>query len=85
MAAATSPATGRLYGIARVCRIWEVPRSSFYAASGRPGRRCSPTQALAADHGPRSRTAYCWQRSAPISPDRLGKERDIARCGPAYA
>ena len=32
MAGATSPATGRCYGVARVCRIWEVPRSSFYAA-----------------------------------------------------
>ena len=26
MAGATSPATGRCYAVARVCRIWEVPR-----------------------------------------------------------
>lgn len=32
MAEATSPATGHRYGVARVCRIWDVPRSSFYAA-----------------------------------------------------
>jgi putative transposase len=32
MAAVTSPATGRRYGVARVCHVWEVPRSSFYAA-----------------------------------------------------
>jgi hypothetical protein len=32
MADATSPATGRRYGVARVCQAWEVPRSSFYAA-----------------------------------------------------
>ena len=31
IAAETSPSTGRRYGIAQVCRIWEVPRSSFYA------------------------------------------------------
>ena len=31
MADATSPATGRRYGAARVCRAWKVPRSSFYA------------------------------------------------------
>ena len=31
MAAETSPSTGRRYGIAQVCRIWDVPRSSFYA------------------------------------------------------
>ena len=31
MAEATSPATGRRYGVARVCRVWEVARSSFYA------------------------------------------------------
>ena len=32
MAAVTSPATGRRYGVARVCQVWEVPQSSFYAA-----------------------------------------------------
>jgi transposase InsO family protein len=31
MAETTSPATGRPYGVARVCRVWEVPRSSFHA------------------------------------------------------
>jgi putative transposase len=32
MATAISSATGRRYGAVRVCRAWEVPRSSFYAA-----------------------------------------------------
>jgi len=32
MADAISPAIGRCYGVARVCRVWEVARSSFYAA-----------------------------------------------------
>jgi putative transposase len=32
MAEAPSPATGLRYGVARVCRVWDVPRSSFYAA-----------------------------------------------------
>lgn len=32
MAEAISPVTGRAYGVARVCRVWEVARSSFYAA-----------------------------------------------------
>ena len=32
MAAVTSPSTGRRYGVARVCQVWELPRSSFYAA-----------------------------------------------------
>jgi hypothetical protein len=39
MAAETSPTTGRRYGIAEVCRIWDVPRSSFYADR----RRADPT------------------------------------------
>jgi putative transposase len=32
MAEAISPTTGRGYGVARVCQVWEGPRSSFYAA-----------------------------------------------------
>ena len=32
MAKATSPTTGQPYGIKRVCQVWDVPRSSFYAA-----------------------------------------------------
>jgi putative transposase len=32
MAEATSPSTVHRYGVARVCRVWEVARSSFYAA-----------------------------------------------------
>ena len=32
LAVSVSPATGRAYGVARVCRIWEVPRSSFHLA-----------------------------------------------------
>jgi transposase InsO family protein len=35
MSAATSPSTGRTYGVQRVCRIWAVARSSFYAATQR--------------------------------------------------
>ena len=36
MAEATSPASGHRYGVARVCGVWAVPRSSFYAAR-KPG------------------------------------------------
>ena len=31
MSAATSPSTGRAYGVDRVCRVWELPRSSYYS------------------------------------------------------
>ena len=32
MAQAISPASGRRYGVRRACQVWDVPRSSFYAA-----------------------------------------------------
>lgn len=46
MSRRTSPSTDRPYGIARVLRVWELPRSTFYAqrerrarpATGRRGR-----------------------------------------------
>jgi transposase InsO family protein len=53
-AAVTSPTTGRRYGVARVCRVWELPRWSFYAARQKaapaappaPSRRRGPMPAV---------------------------------------
>lgn len=42
MSAAISPSTHRPYGVQRVCRIWNLPRSSFYRAS-RP-TNCAPAK-----------------------------------------
>lgn len=43
MSHAASPSTGRQYGVARVCRVWEIPRSTVYArwtlAEAPPERR----------------------------------------------
>ena len=36
MSVATSPSTQRPYGVQRVCRIWAVPRSTFYQACRPP-------------------------------------------------
>ena len=57
MAGATSPATGRRYGVARVCQAWQVPRSSFYAAQ----------QAGVAEAGPRPSPARRGPK--PVIPD----------------
>ena len=35
MSQTRSPSTQRVYGLARVCRVWEVARSTVYAAAGR--------------------------------------------------
>ena len=52
MAEATSPTTGHRYGVARVCRLWEVPRSSFYAARQVGADDANPT-ASPARRGPK--------------------------------
>jgi putative transposase len=52
MAKATSPATGRRYGVARVCQVWDVPRSSFYAAQ-RPSEAAAGPQPSPARRGPK--------------------------------
>jgi transposase InsO family protein len=52
MAEATSPTTGHRYGVARVCRVWEVPRSSFYAARQVEADGAEPT-ASPARRGPK--------------------------------
>src|SRR3712207_286195 len=52
MAEATSPTGGRRYGVARVCRVWEVPESSFYAARNAATDGTGPA-ASPARRGPR--------------------------------
>ena len=70
MAEATSPATGRRYGVARVCQAWEVPRSSFYAAR----------QAGAEDTGAEARPARRGPKPATSDADLLAAIRaDLAR------
>lgn len=36
MSQAASPSSGKIYGLARVCRQWNIPRSSFYWTKNRP-------------------------------------------------
>jgi hypothetical protein len=50
MAAATSPSTGRTYGVRRVCAAWRVARSSFYDARCQEER---PQQSPAGRPGPK--------------------------------
>jgi putative transposase len=47
-----SPATGRRYGVARVCQSWDVPRSTFYARR-QPARPSVTTAVTARRRGPR--------------------------------
>lgn len=44
MSAAISPSTGRSYGVQRVCRVWAVARSSFYAAAAQAPQNPSPAR-----------------------------------------
>lgn len=49
MSETLSPSAGRPYGLARVCRWWEVARSSVYAARDRRQRTSLPRK-----RGPRT-------------------------------
>lgn len=52
MAKATSPTAGRPYGVQRVCQLWDVPRSSFYAALA-PERQSPVPASPPARRGPK--------------------------------
>ena len=52
MTETTSPTTGRRYGVAQVCRVWRMPRSSFYAA-GEPETDVTPAVVSPARRGPK--------------------------------
>ena len=51
MSRAASPGTGLVYGVARVCAIWGVPRSSFYAEQQR--KVAEPSKPAARRRGPK--------------------------------
>ncbi len=42
MAAAISPSAGRRYGVTGVCQVWDLPRSSFYAARQQQAQTAAP-------------------------------------------
>ena len=50
MSQTCSPSTQRRYGLARVCRLWEVARSTVYRQQARP-----PTPTAGQKRGPKSR------------------------------
>jgi putative transposase len=52
MAEAISPTTGHRYGVVRVCRVWKVARSSFYAAR-RPEGDAGIAAVASARRGPK--------------------------------
>lgn len=52
MAATTSPTTGRRYGVARVCQVCDLPRSSFYAGRQQQADTAAPS-APARRRGPK--------------------------------
>ena len=52
MAQAISTTTGQPYGIQRVCRLWDMPRSSFYAAQA-PTRQSAGPAPTPARRGPK--------------------------------
>lgn len=52
MSQVVSTTTDRRYGIERVCRVWQVPRSSVYSAQAR--QAAEPVERVAAKRGPRT-------------------------------
>ena len=55
-----SPSAHRRYGLARVCRMWELPRSTLYRTPGTPDRAA----AARAETGADGAVACSWRRSA---------------------
>ena len=81
MAATVSPATGRHYGVARVCQVWDVPRSSFYAArqaAAAAGPAKLPGSPRTKAGGLRRRPARRHQgRPRPLALDRRGAPKGL--------
>jgi hypothetical protein len=59
MSQTRSPSTQRVYGLARVCRAWDVARSTVYATNGRAAAPGGPPRR----RGPKPRWSdeCCWR------------------------
>lgn len=64
MSRTPSPSTGKPYGVAQVLAVWDLPRSTFYAAKDRAGR---PTAAQKRGRRSMSDTELLAQIQAVIS------------------
>ncbi len=86
MAAATSPTTSRRYDVARVCRAWELPRSSFCLcrtrAEGRYGRAVwARLRVMDGIRVARSRVLRLMREHALLSPHRARRRTGATHDG----
>ena len=81
MSATTSAATGRCFGIQRVCQVWERSRSALYARRARARVGAVPARG---GRGRGNRTRSCWRRFGPISRGPRSTAKAIARSTPGF-
>ena len=74
MSAATSPETGRRYGVQRVCAAWELPRSTWYAQQA----AASPQRPPLAKRGPRRCLSDARGAADVLGAAVIGSVRDYA-------
>ena len=72
MSATTSAATGRCFGIQRVCQVWEHTTTGWARGRRGGGRRRD------------NRTRSCWRRFGPISLGPRSTAKAIARSTPGF-
>ena len=81
MSRETSAGTGKPYGLERVCRVLEFPRSTIYAQQARERPRWCPCARSGAARSRSWRMPTCWPPSAPTWPPRRSPARVTARSG----
>ena len=81
VSAAISPATGRSYGVQRVCRVWCC--RAHHSITLQTATRRRGLHAAVRRH--RSRKRACWRRSKPISRAHRSAARGTQRSGPGCA
>ena len=82
MSRAASPGTGLVYGLERVCAVWGVPRSSFYAEQRKGGRPPRSRRRGVVVRSRKSPTRTCWRPSWPTLETLPSRAKGSARSGP---
>jgi hypothetical protein len=81
LSATVSPASGKQYGVERVCAIFEHPRSTFYARQRSVEQIGNEAAPASRKRGPKTNAARIWLGEVGVWSALLGRSAELVDAG----